>query len=125
MTLLVRIDGRVVDPSWSVDEIGLEDLLLAYMAPERLPGAARAREGAAAMAWVTWRQHRHQLLIGLALIVAARARRARSPALPMRTAYQREALSSCLPPAARSGCDIIVRHFQSRVRQAASTSRAT
>ena len=22
------------------------------------------------MAWVTWRQHRHQLLIGLALIVA-------------------------------------------------------
>jgi ABC-2 type transport system ATP-binding protein len=38
MTLLVRLDGRVVDPSWSVDEIGLEDLLLAYMAPERLPG---------------------------------------------------------------------------------------
>ena len=37
MTLLVRIDGQVVDPSWSVDEIGLEDLLLAYMAPERLP----------------------------------------------------------------------------------------
>ena len=37
MTLLARIDGPVVDPSWSVDEIGLEELLLAYMAPERLP----------------------------------------------------------------------------------------
>jgi ABC-2 type transport system ATP-binding protein len=37
MTLLARLNGRVVDPSWSVDEIGLEDLLLAYMAPERLP----------------------------------------------------------------------------------------
>ena len=31
----------------------------------------------------------------------------------MRSAYQREALSSCSPPTARSGCDIIVRHFQS------------
>ena len=39
--------------------------------------AAGAREGAAAMAWVTWRQHRHQLLIGLALIVGLAARRAR------------------------------------------------
>jgi ABC-2 type transport system ATP-binding protein len=38
MTLLARINGRVVEPSWSIDEIGLEDLLLAYMAPERLPG---------------------------------------------------------------------------------------
>ena len=33
----------VVDPSWSVDEIGLEELLLAYMAPERLP-SPQARE---------------------------------------------------------------------------------
>jgi ABC-2 type transport system ATP-binding protein len=45
MTLLVRIDGRVVDPSWSVDEIGLEDLLLAYMAPERLPGPRAPEKG--------------------------------------------------------------------------------
>ena len=64
------------------------------------------------MAWVTWRQHRHQLLVGLALIVAL-ALAALVTGLPMRTAYEREALSSCLPPAARSGCDIIVRHFQS------------
>ena len=63
------------------------------------------------MAWVTWRQHRHQLLIGLALIVAL-ALAALVTGLPMRTAYNREALSSCLPPTARSGCDIIVRHFQ-------------
>jgi ABC-2 type transport system ATP-binding protein len=37
LTLLCRVDGPVVDPTWSVDEIGLEDLLLAYMAPEELP----------------------------------------------------------------------------------------
>ena len=37
LTLLVRTDGPIVDPTWSVDEIGLEDLLLAYMAPEELP----------------------------------------------------------------------------------------
>ena len=45
MTLLVRVDGRVVDASWSVDEIGLEDLLLAYMAPERLPGPQEPEKG--------------------------------------------------------------------------------
>ena len=45
MTLLVRTDGKVVDSSWSVDEIGLEDLLLAYMAPERLPGPQAPEKG--------------------------------------------------------------------------------
>jgi ABC-2 type transport system ATP-binding protein len=45
MTLLARLNGRVVDPSWSVDEIGLEDLLLAYMAPERLPGPRAPEKG--------------------------------------------------------------------------------
>ena len=30
-------DGPIVDPSWTVDQVGLEELLLAYMAPERLP----------------------------------------------------------------------------------------
>ena len=41
LTLLVRTDGPVVDPTWSVDEIGLEDLLLAYMTPEELPTPPR------------------------------------------------------------------------------------
>jgi len=36
LTLLVTTDGAIVDPSWTVDQVGLEDLLLAYMAPERL-----------------------------------------------------------------------------------------
>jgi ABC-2 type transport system ATP-binding protein len=45
MTLLVRLNGRVVDPSWSVGEIGLEDLLLAYMAAERLPGPKPPEKG--------------------------------------------------------------------------------
>jgi len=37
LTLLVTTDGPIVDPSWTVDRVGLEELLLAYMAPERLP----------------------------------------------------------------------------------------
>ena len=37
LTLLVRSDGPILDPSWAVDPVGLEELLLAYMAPERLP----------------------------------------------------------------------------------------
>jgi ABC-2 type transport system ATP-binding protein len=43
LTLLVRTDGPIVDPTWSVDEIGLEDLLLAYMAPAELPTPAPHR----------------------------------------------------------------------------------
>ena len=45
LTLLARIDGRIVEPSWSVDTIGLEELLLAYMAPERLPQRPAAEQG--------------------------------------------------------------------------------
>jgi ABC-2 type transport system ATP-binding protein len=37
LTLLARLDGPVADPSWSVEPIALEELLLAYMAPDRLP----------------------------------------------------------------------------------------
>ena len=37
LTLLVRTNGPIVDPTWSVGQIGLEELLLAYMAPEELP----------------------------------------------------------------------------------------
>ena len=30
-TLLVRTSGPVFDPTWAVSEVGLEDLVLAYM----------------------------------------------------------------------------------------------
>ena len=65
------------------------------------------------MAWVTWRQHR------LAARRAGSRCSSRSPPprsathLPIRAAYHRDALSACLPPSARSGCDLIVRHFES------------
>jgi ABC-2 type transport system ATP-binding protein len=37
LTLLAITDGPIVDPSWTVAPVSLEELLLAYMAPERLP----------------------------------------------------------------------------------------
>lgn len=37
LTLLTVVEGPIVDPSWTVEPVSLEDLLLAYMAPERLP----------------------------------------------------------------------------------------
>jgi ABC-2 type transport system ATP-binding protein len=43
LTLLATVDGPIVDPSWAVERVSLEDLLLAYMAPERLP-APRPQE---------------------------------------------------------------------------------
>lgn len=48
LTLLARTDGAVNDPSWSVEEIGLEELLLGYMATERLPAPAAAQPSPAA-----------------------------------------------------------------------------
>jgi ABC-2 type transport system ATP-binding protein len=36
-TLLVRIDGPIVDPAWSVHEVDLEELVLAYMGEQRQP----------------------------------------------------------------------------------------
>jgi ABC-2 type transport system ATP-binding protein len=44
LTLLVRTHGPILDPSWRVDRVGLEELLLAYMAPERLPVPHRPPE---------------------------------------------------------------------------------
>ena len=45
-TLLVRTDTPVMDPAWTVDQLDLEDLVLAYMAqaPGSAPGYRRAQE---------------------------------------------------------------------------------
>lgn len=43
LTLLAIADGPIVDPSWTIDPVSLEELLLAYMAPERLPMPAAER----------------------------------------------------------------------------------
>jgi ABC-2 type transport system ATP-binding protein len=37
--LLVRLDGPVLDPSWVVTEVGLEDIVLAYMGEGSTPAA--------------------------------------------------------------------------------------
>jgi hypothetical protein len=63
------------------------------------------------MAWVTWRQHRAQLVAAAGLLFALAAT-AFGTRLPIEAAFHRESLAACLPPAARSGCDIIVPHFE-------------
>jgi ABC-2 type transport system ATP-binding protein len=46
LTLLVLTESPIVDPSWTVERVGLEELLLAYMAPDRLPTPKpKPREG--------------------------------------------------------------------------------
>jgi hypothetical protein len=74
------------------------------------------------MAWVTWRQHRVQLLTML-MLLAGLAVAGLVSSLPIRDAYSRQALSSCLPPAARSGCDLIVSHFRSEFGGSISAAR--
>jgi hypothetical protein len=63
------------------------------------------------MAWVTWRQNRIQLIAGGAVLFAI-ALLAAATGPGIREAFDQQDLTTCLPPATRSGCDIIVRHFQ-------------
>ena len=37
-TLLVRVEGPIIDPAWSVHEVDLEELVLAYMGEQHEPG---------------------------------------------------------------------------------------
>jgi len=63
------------------------------------------------MAWVTWRQHRLQALVAAGVLALA-AVAAGASAVPILRAYHRAALDGCAPPSTRSGCVLLVRHFQ-------------
>jgi hypothetical protein len=64
------------------------------------------------MAWVTWRQHRAHAFGALGLLFAL-AVAAVLTHLPISSAFGHDSLSACLPSAPRTGCDIIVPHFES------------
>lgn len=76
------------------------------------------------MAWVTWRQHRAQLVAALGLLVALAVAELATH-LPIAAAFSRDSLSACLPPAARTGCDIIVPHFEGEFSGLVTAMRAT
>jgi ABC-2 type transport system ATP-binding protein len=42
-TLVVRHDGPVLDPAWRVSDVGLEDLVLAYISRDRHTAPAPQR----------------------------------------------------------------------------------
>jgi len=44
-TVLVRCDGPVLDPAWTVEELSLEDIVLAYMGHADSAPRPRARQG--------------------------------------------------------------------------------
>jgi ABC-2 type transport system ATP-binding protein len=46
--LLVRLNGPVLDPSWEVTEVGLEDIIVAYMGLEASPAGGQLTEIGAA-----------------------------------------------------------------------------
>jgi len=63
------------------------------------------------MAWVTWQQHRTQLLVALGLLLAL-VLAALGTHIPISEAFHHDALPDCLPPSARPGCDLVVERFQ-------------
>ena len=61
-TLVVRTDAPIYDPRWTVAQLSLEDIVLAYM--ERPASDRRAaRAGGGPMIWLTWRQFRVQAAV--------------------------------------------------------------
>ena len=70
-TLLVRLNGPVLDPAFEASEVSLEELVLAYMGQDAEPGPAPSDHGwRREMTWLVWRQHRVQFSVGAALLVA-------------------------------------------------------
>ena len=68
-TLLVRTDAPIHDPAWTVSQLSLEDLVLAYMGQTAAADTGHSdqrRPGGPAMIWLTWRQFR-----GAAAMMAA------------------------------------------------------
>jgi hypothetical protein len=65
------------------------------------------------MAWVTWRQHGSQAFAALGLLIALGVAAVLTH-LPIASAFAHDSLSACVPPAAHTGCDIIVPHFESQ-----------
>ena len=100
-TLLVRLNGPVIDPAWAVDEPNLEEIVLGYMSqddagygtgPEDRPPVG---DGRGPMTWVTWRQYRHQGALAAALlavlaVAAADHRAARGVGVALRPGRLRE-----------------------------------
>ena len=94
-TLLVRTTGQILDPAWTVSQVGLEDLVLAYMS--QAAGRRRrdtATPGGAEMIWLTWRQFRVQALTAAAALAAfAILLAATGPALASR--YAASGITGC------------------------------
>jgi ABC-2 family transporter protein len=74
------------------------------------------------MAWVTWRQHGSQALAAFGLLVGLVVAAVLTH-LPIASAFDHDSLSACVPPAARTGCDIIVPHFQSEFARLLTATR--
>ena len=69
--LLARLDGPVLDPSWDVHEVALEDIVLAYMGEAASPGKQHAdRDRRSIMNTLTWRLNRSQAKISAAALAA-------------------------------------------------------
>ena len=75
-TLLVRLNGPVIDPAWAVEEPNLEEIVLGYMSQDdaRRGTGPRGRppvgDWRRPMTWVTWRQYRYQAAFAAALLAA-------------------------------------------------------
>ena len=69
--LLARLNGPVLDPSWEISEIGLEDIVLAYMGRDDTRTCRSADHGKARpVSALIWRLHRHQAFVAGAALAA-------------------------------------------------------
>ena len=70
-TLLVRLNGPVIDPAFEASDVSLEELVLGLHGAGRPAGPRPPDHGwRREMTWLVWRQHRVQFLAGAALLAA-------------------------------------------------------
>ncbi len=107
-TLIVRTGQPVLDPAWTVEQLSLEDLVLAYMsqAAGRQPEHP-ACPGGAAMIWMTWRQFRVQALV-ISALLAILAAVLLATGLSLASRYHASGIAAC---AAHGDCGRVATAF--------------
>ena len=109
-SLVVRTEAPILDPAWTVESIGLEDLVLAYMRQAATrPVRTATPAGSLAMIWLSWRQSRTQAAVVFGTL-AALAVLVVITGLRLRDLYDTSGIAGC---AQAGDCDTVTAAFAS------------
>ena len=108
--LLVRANGHVYDARWQIEDVALEDIVLAYL--------QQPETGGRGMTWVAWRQQRAEMVLG-ALVLAVLAALFVPTGLHMSGAYETDGAAACVG-APEGGCAQLLDAFDAVSRRSSA-----